>query len=222
VSGQGLDLEQLLTRHRPLLGLILKSSATSGYIDALVGLDRAVKSIIDHHAFGGPVPISDADRRVFLPSADSKEGELAFAKELPQIAHVSVGMLFFDREGRLLIVRKRHEPYAGKYSIVAGHLQSGESPRTAMTREVREEIGIDVHEFDFLKHYPLIEGDVCRYGAIAHEWFVFIHGKPVEALEIKIAHELTEYTWLRVHEISALKELTPGVQHILTDLLSTP
>ena len=47
-------------------------------------------------------------------------------------------------EGRLLVVRRGHEPGRGLWSVPGGRVEDGETPETACAREVREECGIDV------------------------------------------------------------------------------
>ena len=54
---------------------------------------------------------------------------------------LGVGALFFNRAGELLLVKPT---YRDTWSIPGGVVEDGESPRQGCTREVREEIGLDV------------------------------------------------------------------------------
>lgn len=49
------------------------------------------------------------------------------------------GVLFFDHEGRILLVRPTYKP---GWDIPGGYMQPGETPTQAATREVAEELGI--------------------------------------------------------------------------------
>lgn len=55
-----------------------------------------------------------------------------------------VGAVVLDDAGRLLVVRRRNPPAAGRWSIPGGRIEPGESTEEALRREVREETGLDV------------------------------------------------------------------------------
>lgn len=56
---------------------------------------------------------------------------------------VGVGVVA-ERDGRILLVRRNHEPHAGRWSFPSGYLDAGEVVEKAGTREVREETGLEV------------------------------------------------------------------------------
>ncbi len=49
-----------------------------------------------------------------------------------------------DDTGRLLLIKRGHEPGAGLWSIPGGRIEAGESDASALVREVREETGLAV------------------------------------------------------------------------------
>lgn len=55
-----------------------------------------------------------------------------------------VGAVIKDGAGRLLLVRRGHEPGKGLWSVPGGRVESGESDEAALVREVREETGLVV------------------------------------------------------------------------------
>jgi ADP-ribose pyrophosphatase YjhB (NUDIX family) len=54
---------------------------------------------------------------------------------------VAAGALFFDAEGRVLLVRPTYKQH---WDIPGGYVEPGESPRAACIREVSEELGLTV------------------------------------------------------------------------------
>jgi 8-oxo-dGTP diphosphatase len=61
-------------------------------------------------------------------------------------AHVvpCVGAVIKDGTGRLLLIRRGHEPGKGLWSVPGGRIEDGESDTDALVREVREETGLIV------------------------------------------------------------------------------
>jgi 8-oxo-dGTP diphosphatase len=55
-----------------------------------------------------------------------------------------VGAVVFDDAGRLLLIRRGHDPHAGLWSLPGGRVEDGETLEQAVRREVREETGVDV------------------------------------------------------------------------------
>jgi 8-oxo-dGTP pyrophosphatase MutT (NUDIX family) len=60
--------------------------------------------------------------------------------------HVAcVGAVVHDEAGRLLLIRRGHDPHRGRWSLPGGRLEPGESDAQAVVREVLEETGLAVH-----------------------------------------------------------------------------
>jgi 8-oxo-dGTP diphosphatase len=55
-----------------------------------------------------------------------------------------VGAVIKDDAGRLLLIRRGHEPGKGLWSVPGGRVEDGESDADALVREVREETGLIV------------------------------------------------------------------------------
>jgi len=64
--------------------------------------------------------------------------------ELPVRGIRCVGAVVFDHMGRLLLVRRAHDPGRGRWSVPGGRIQPGEDDHQAVVREVAEETGLDV------------------------------------------------------------------------------
>ena len=55
-----------------------------------------------------------------------------------------MGAVVFDGAGRLLLIRRGHEPHAGLWSLPGGRVEAGETHEQAVRREVLEETGLAV------------------------------------------------------------------------------
>ena len=62
--------------------------------------------------------------------------------ELPVVP--CVGAVVHDTRGRLLLIRRGHEPSKGRWSLPGGRVEAGESLAAAVEREVLEETGLVV------------------------------------------------------------------------------
>lgn len=69
------------------------------------------------------------------------------AKQFPRISPCAIVMV--RRDDELLLVRKAEWP-AGRYSLAAGFLNLGESLEECAAREVREETGIDIADIKYV------------------------------------------------------------------------
>lgn len=56
---------------------------------------------------------------------------------------VAVGVAA-EREGKLLLVRRNHEPHIGGWSFPSGYIDAGEVLEEGAVRETKEETGLDV------------------------------------------------------------------------------
>jgi ADP-ribose pyrophosphatase YjhB (NUDIX family) len=55
-----------------------------------------------------------------------------------------VGAVINDAAGRLLLIRRGHEPGAGLWSLPGGRIEPGETDEQAVAREILEETGLRV------------------------------------------------------------------------------
>ena len=54
------------------------------------------------------------------------------------------------QDGRLLLARRKAEPFRGRWDIPGGFLEEGEAPLDGLRRELKEETGLDVEPEHFV------------------------------------------------------------------------
>src|SRR5579872_6246538 len=65
------------------------------------------------------------------------------SKAAPAARPVRVVAAILEREGRILVGRRRpDQPLAGQWEFPGGKVKPSETPRAALARELREELGV--------------------------------------------------------------------------------
>jgi 8-oxo-dGTP diphosphatase len=99
-------------------------------------------------------------------------------------------ILLFDSERRLLIYLRDNKdsiPFPDHWDFFGGHIEQGETPEQALRREVKEELGIELDQWQLFRVYTCLEGDV--YPNIKHVYWGILD---------KDAAELTLYEGQRL------------------------
>jgi 8-oxo-dGTP diphosphatase len=71
-----------------------------------------------------------------------------------------VGAVVLDAAGRLLLIRRGHDPHAGLWSLPGGRVEDGETLEQAVRREVLEETGLTVGVGDVVGRVRIPAGRV--------------------------------------------------------------
>jgi len=79
-------------------------------------------------------------------------------REYPETPLVGVGAVILD-QSRVVLVKRRFPPLAGEWSIPGGRLETGETLRAGIIREVREETGLTVEPAELLGVYDRLLRD---------------------------------------------------------------
>lgn len=108
----------------------------------------------------------------------------------------AVGGIIPDARGRVLLIRRARDPGRGQFGLPGGFVDRGESGETALRREVREELGLDVTDFTFLLSLPnfYTYGEVTA--AVVDLFFVcqFDLDQPVQA----DSDEVAGWEWMEI------------------------
>jgi ADP-ribose pyrophosphatase YjhB (NUDIX family) len=83
------------------------------------------------------------------------------AREYPERPIVGIGAVIVDAGG-VVLIRRRFEPLAGRWSLPGGALELGETLEAAVAREMLEETGLDVDVGPVIEVFDRIVLDEAR------------------------------------------------------------
>lgn len=136
---------------------------------------------------------------------------------MPKVA----SSLLKNEEGKILLLKRSQKvsTYKGRWGIVAGYVESGETPYETAIKEIREEVGIDEDEIELIKELDPVEFTDFYDGKI-YDWkiypFIFIIKKKGK---INIDWEHLEYCWIHPTDIEKYNTV-PRLKEIVKKLLS--
>ncbi|WP_404468655.1 NUDIX hydrolase [Sutcliffiella horikoshii] len=190
--------------------LILDDNNVDLYIEKIV---TARKRLLDFMGkFDTQGPTYDITTKINSTVNESKNHvNLIIGNE---ITHVSVGIVF-KQDDKYLLIKKKKEPYTNKLSIIAGHLEEGESPVDAIRREVKEELNHNLKNFSTLLENFLITDDYCRHGRSNHLWYLFYSEEDFQAIT-PCKDEILEVCWMNKEQINKINNFTVASKTVLT------
>lgn len=115
-----------------------------------------------------------------------------------------------ERDGRVLLARRAHEPRKGYWDLPGGFLDETEHPLDGLRREFREETGLEVDPVEFLRI------DIEPYDhrhVFSVTWVVRADGEPVPA------DDVDELRWFAPEELPD-EMAFPGQDLVLRDWAS--
>jgi 8-oxo-dGTP diphosphatase len=113
-----------------------------------------------------------------------------------------IGVTAFILNGNKLLITRRSADESflpGYYEMPGGIIEFGESPETALTREIKEETDLDIK---IIKPYSTFSYISNKKHTIDIQFFV----EPTSDLEnIKLSSEHDEFKWVKKEEINNYK-----------------
>jgi 8-oxo-dGTP diphosphatase len=139
-------------------------------------------------------------------------------REYPAHPLVGVGALIHDREGRILLIKRRFEPNKGRWSLPGGLLETGETLMEAARREVREELGVEIEVEELFQVSEEIIRDreaKTRFHYVLVDYLATL--QPAGA-RITLNEESESFKWFRPLEVDGL-DTTENTRRIVEKYL---
>ncbi len=120
-----------------------------------------------------------------------------------------VGAVVTDGRGRLLMIKRGHEPGAGLWSIPGGRIEPGETDEEALVREMFEETGLAVEVGRLI-------GRVQRPGPNGTVIDIADYAATVTGGTLRPGDDAADARWVDLADLAWL-EITEGLIQALTD-----
>jgi ADP-ribose pyrophosphatase YjhB (NUDIX family) len=109
------------------------------------------------------------------------------------------------RDGRLLLVRRAHEPWCCAWCAPAGFCDADEHPILAAEREIQEEAGIAARVIGYLGVWTGVYGESGEWISVA-----YCHAEPLDDGPPRPDRvETDDVRWVSLEELPADDELAP-------------
>jgi 8-oxo-dGTP diphosphatase len=120
-----------------------------------------------------------------------------------------VGAVITDSHGRLLLIKRGHEPGAGLWSLPGGRIEPGETDAEALVREMLEETGLTVEPGRLL-------GRVQRAGPEGAVLDIRDYAATITGGTLRAGDDAADARWAGAEELATL-DITEGLVEVLTD-----
>lgn len=121
--------------------------------------------------------------------------------------------IIIEKENKIVLIRRKNEPFKGKFAIPGGAVENGETVEAAAVREAEEETSLKVKLKEILGVYSEPKRDP-RHHSIA---IVFI-AEPIRG-ELKANTDAEEAKWFELKEIN-FEELAFDHKKIIEDYIN--
>jgi 8-oxo-dGTP diphosphatase len=121
-----------------------------------------------------------------------------------------VGAIVHDAAGRLLLIKRGHDPGRGRWSLPGGRVEPGETDAAAVTRELLEETGLSVRPGSLI-------GRVERPAA-AGVYEIFDYAGVVVGGSLRAGDDADDVDWVgraEFDELAEREELAVGLAEAL-------
>ena len=130
----------------------------------------------------------------------------------------AAGIVVEDEEGRVLFVRRAHEPARGRLAVPGGFVDVNEAAEEAARRETREETGLEVDEIAFLGSWP----NAYEYRGVVYPVLdLYFTGRARAGSTALPGHEAEEILWRRPAEVDSAELAFPTTRAAIARFRAT-
>jgi 8-oxo-dGTP diphosphatase len=105
------------------------------------------------------------------------------------------------QSGKILLIKRGHPPYEGKWALPGGFMDMNETPEQAAIRELEEETGVKVKSLKQFRTYGAIDRDP-RHRTISTVYFAILDDNL--RINTKAGDDATEAEWFSLNNLPEL------------------
>ena len=125
----------------------------------------------------------------------------ALNRAYPDRPLLGVGAIIL-RDRRILLVRRANPPLQGEWSIPGGLVETGETTKEAIIREVREEASLEVEPGRLVEVFERILRD--KESRVRYHFVLIDYLCRIISGEAKAGSDVTELRWAKCEELESL------------------
>lgn len=115
-------------------------------------------------------------------------------EKIPEGYYPMVVMVVIRNSNDEFLMQKRVEAKGGDWGVTGGHPKAGETPIQGIITEVKEELGLDFSNENFIEYDSGCDGKDC--------YKMYFVDKDIDLKDIKIQkEELSEVRWFTMNEL---------------------
>ena len=113
---------------------------------------------------------------------------------------VGIGAVII-KEGEIALIKRGNEPSKGKWTIPGGLVELGENLETAVIREIKEEVCLDVDNVQLIDVVDNI--DLDEHGKVKYHYVIIDYLVHVKSGNIQAASDAEELRWVPFVEVES-------------------
>ena len=136
-------------------------------------------------------------------------------RDYPDRPLLGVGAVIVRHE-QFLIVRRANPPLQGQWSIPGGLVETGETTREAVVREIREETGLTIEPIELIEVFERILRDTNS--RVQYHYVVIDYLCRIVSGESRPGSDVSEIRWIAFHDL-LIQEITPETRNVIQKAL---
>jgi len=129
------------------------------------------------------------------------------------------GLIIHDPKLGILLVKRKNPPQKGKWDLTGGFVSINETIEQSIIREAKEELGIDITKFKYLKSYP--QRYYYKYTNLYLLAFIYVLKTDISKLKIQPDDDVESAEVFPINKIPWDDIAFEGIKRSLRDYIET-